>query len=178
MESRVTFPDDSSPIFKIIWDTGASKVVTSNPNDTISGYVTPSTHLHLQGVSSGALVEGIGLVDYSFRADDNCIISIRLNAYYMPHSLPLNICLVPPRRHCQATGGIFTTTGTGATLQLPSKPLLTLLLDPTSNLPCCLGHQTTFVFDQSHAINLCVTAGQNQNLTTSQKLLLLWHYCF
>ena len=56
--------------FKVIWDTGASEVITSNPADFIGGYNKPTLPLILRGVPSGTMVEGIGLIR-EFRAKGN-----------------------------------------------------------------------------------------------------------
>ena len=173
--SNMTTENDT---FKVIWDTGASEVITSDPTDFIGGYDRPKSPLQLRGVSSGTTVAGIGLVEYCFRANDHSILTVRMKAYYMPGSLPSNIKLLPPQRLCLVTGGDFVTTGTTATLRLPNKPHLTMELDPSSNLPFCTATKSSTVLAQGHQVNLCVTAESNQNLTTSQKLLLTWHFRF
>ena len=164
--------------FKVIWDTGASEAITSDPTDFIGGYNKPSLPLQLRGVSSGTMVAGIGLVEYCFRADDHSILTIRMKAYYMPGSLPTDIKLLPPQRLCLVLGGEFVTTGTSATLRLPNKPALTMELDQNSHLPCCTATKSNTILAQGQQVNLCVTAATNQNLTTSQKLLLTWHFRF
>ena len=173
--SNDTNEDD---FFKVIWDTGASEVITSDPADFVGGYTKPSSPLRLRGVSSGTMVEGIGVVEYCFRTDDHTILTVRMKAYYMPGSLPTNIKLLPPQRLCRISGGDFVTTGTTAILRLPDKPTLTMELDHNSHLPCCLGTRSASVLAQGHQINLCVTAASNQNLSTSQKVLLHWHFRF
>jgi hypothetical protein len=47
---------------KVICDTGTSEVITSDPTDFCNGYTAPTTPLRLRGVSSGAMVEGTGMV--------------------------------------------------------------------------------------------------------------------
>ena len=164
--------------FKVIWDTGASEVITSDPADFIGGYNKPTSPLILRGVSSGTIVEGIGLIEYCFRADDHSILTVRMKAYYIPGALPQDIKLLPPQRLCRVSGGDFITTGTSATLRLPNKPHLTMELDHGSHLPSCLATRSTTVLAQGHQVNLCVTTESNQNLTTSQKILLSWHFRF
>ena len=100
--------------FKVIWDTGASEVITSDPSDFIGGYTKPSSPLRLHGISSGTLVEGIGLIEYCLQADDHSVLTVCMKAYYMPGSLPQNIKLLPPQRLCLVSGGDFITTGTTA----------------------------------------------------------------
>jgi hypothetical protein len=172
------FSSTSELSFKVIWDTGASEVITSDASDFINGYVKPVTPLRLRGVASGAMVEGIGLVEYCFRADDGSVLTVRMKAYYMPGALPPSIRLLPPQRLCNVVGGDFSITGTGAILRLPNKPTLTMELDPSSHLPCTQGTQSASVLAHGHAVNLCVTTADNQNLTTGQKLLLSWHFRF
>ena len=72
----------------------------------------------------------------------------------------------------------FVKTGTAAILFLPNKPHLTMDLDLNSHLPFCLATQSTNILTQGQDKNLCVTAESNQNLTTSLKLLLTWHFHF
>ena len=56
--------------------------------------------------------------------------------------------------------------------------MLTMELDHNSHLPYCLGTQSASVLAQGNQINLCITAASNQNLSTSQKVLLHWHFRF
>ena len=108
--------------FKVIWDTGASEVITSNPADFIGGYNKPTSPLILRGVSSGTMVEGIGLVEYCFRADDHSILTARMKAYYIPGALPQDIKLLPPQRLCRVSGGDFITTGTSEPFDCLTSP--------------------------------------------------------
>ena len=158
--------------FKVIWDTGASEVITSDPWDFIGRYVKPSSPLRLHGVSSGTLVEGIGMIEYYFRTDDHSVLTMHMKAYYMPGSLPPNIKLLPPQLLCLVSGGDFVMTGTSATLRLPNKLHLTMELDPNNHLPFCMATRSANVLSHRHESNLCITAESNQYLTTSQKLLL------
>ena len=178
LNPSVFLASDSSDAFKIIWDTGASEVITSDPSDFVTPYSKPTTPLRLRGVSSGTMVEGVGVVEYCLRADDGTIITVRMKAYFMPGSLPLSVKLVPPQRLCLLTGGEFISTGTTAILRLPHKPSITIELDPSSHLPCSLGTRSAFLLDQHQEVNLCVTEASNQNLTTAQKHLLTWHFRF
>ena len=101
-----------------------------------------------------------------------------MKAYYIPGALPENIKLLPPQCLCHVSGGDFITNGTSAALRLPNKPHLTMELDHSSHLPSCLATRSTTVLSQGHQANLCVTIKTNQDLTTSQKILLSWHFCF
>ena len=172
---------NSTPVnteyFRAIWDSGASEVITSDPLDFAQGFIAPPKPLHLRGLSSGSLVEGIGVVEYCFQADNGSILTARLKAYYVPDALPLGLRLIPPQRLCRITGGTFALEGAHATLRLPGKSPLTIPIDPTSNLPTCVGTRSTVVLASAHQINLCVTDSANQNLTVAQKLLLTWHFC-
>jgi hypothetical protein len=164
--------------FRVIWDSGASEVITSDPRDFIRGHVPPPAPLHLRGISSGVNVEGIGVVEYCFLADNNSLLTLRLKAYYMPGALPENIRLIPPQRVCRIVGGSFSLEGDHAVLQLPGKYPLTIPIDSNSNLPSCLATRSSSVLTLGQQINLCVTDMANQNLSTAQKLLITWHFRF
>ena len=180
LASSITHSDTSnSNYFKAIWDSGASEVITSDATDFVNGHKPPTVPLRLRGVSSsGTLVVGVGIVEYCFQADNGSILTIRMQAYYMPGSLPKGIRLIPPQRVCSLVGGSFSLEGDHATLSLPNKSPLTIPIDSSSNLPSCIGTCSSSVLAVGQSINLCVTDAANQNLTTTQKLLITWHYRF
>jgi hypothetical protein len=98
-------PQNNAGYFRVIWDSGASEVITSDPGDFVDGHHPPVIPLHLRGVSSGTLVTGIGFVEYCFTADNGTILTLRMKAYYMPGSLPDGVRLIPPQRICHTVGG-------------------------------------------------------------------------
>ena len=101
-----------------------------------------------------------------------------MKAYYIPGSLPNNVRLLPPQPIYKLVGGTFVLEGDRGILSLPDKSPLMIPLDPGSYLPCCEGSLSRSISSVASSVNLCVTDEHNQNLTTSQKLLLMWHYRF
>jgi hypothetical protein len=75
--------------------------------------------------------------------------------------------------------GAFVIREEHATLELNDYPPLVIDYDLNNNLPVGLGcnaKQNGNIMLPD--VNLCVTDDDNQNLTPSQKLLLMWHYHF
>ena len=178
LDPGVYFATAQPSSFTVIWDSGASEVITSDPTDFVNGYSTPTTPLRVRGVSSGTLVVGIGIVEYCFTANNGNILTVRLKAFYIPGALPAGIRLIPPQRLCSIVGGSFTLEGACAILRLPKKSPLTIYVDPHSNLPTCTAMSSTNVLAVGKSIHLCVTDESNQNLSVAQKLLITWHFRF
>ena len=142
----------NNDFFKVIWDTDASEVITSNTTNFIGGYNKPSLPLQLHVVSLGTMVSGIDLVKFCLCADNHSNVTIQMKAYYMPGYSPTNIKWLPPKCACLVSGGDFITIGTSETLCLPHKPFLTMTLDPSSHLPCCTATRSSMILAQGQNI--------------------------
>jgi hypothetical protein len=81
LDPGVYFATAQPSSFTVIWDSGASEVITSDPTDFVNGYSTPTTPLRVRGLSSGTLVVGIGIVEYCFTADNGTILTVRLKRF-------------------------------------------------------------------------------------------------
>lgn len=158
--------------FPVIFDSGASIAITGNKGDFVGPLLPPATDLCLGGMAHGAKVEGIGNVHWRFQSG-SCSLTLILTCYYVPD---FRARLMSPQRLLNAQKGVtgaFIIREEHATLELNSHPPLVIEYDTHNNLPVALGSNAS-----PNMLDLCVTDDNNQNLTPSQKLLLMWHYRF
>jgi hypothetical protein len=167
--------------FPVIFDSGATLAVTGIRGDFIGGdFRVPQQELRLGGLARGLRIAGIGMVHWSFQADDGSMLTIQTKAYYVPE---VNQRLINPQSlFCRSKGitGWYKISEDESILDFDGKPDLTVRYQAGNRLP--VGYATNSSFEnpeQLHAeLNLCVTCEDNQNLTPAKKLLLQWHYRF
>ena len=126
-------------------------------------------------MANGIRIKGIGIVHWTFIADDGSDLVIRSQCYYVPEA---KVRLIIPQRLFKKAAGIvgeFVVTEDDCRLNFKNHPSLQIEYNRSNNLPIAYGRNS-----RQHApqVNLCVLDDENQNLTPSMKLLLLWHYRF
>jgi hypothetical protein len=165
--------------FPVIFDSGASVAISGDRNDFVGALQIPFRDLRLGGMAQGAKVEGIGVVHWTFYTGKSAL-TLALQCYYVPDC---QARLLSPQRLFKAERGItgeFSVREENAVLTISNHPELVIEYERTSNLPVGLAYNAKSqnqdrIYPQA---NLCVTDASNQNLTPSQKLLLMWHYRF
>ena len=127
-------------------------------------------------MAAGMLIEGIGTVRWTFKADGKYLV-VNTRCYYVPDS---QARLISPQRLFNKQQGItgkFTVTEDNAALEFDGFPPLTIAFDMNSHLPTGLAKNQSQMGSPIQA-NLAILSEENQNLTPSQKLLLEWHFRF
>jgi GAG-pre-integrase domain len=161
----------------VVLDTGASFSLTPFMNDFV-GPIWPSPIGSLQGVSP-ANIAGIGTVEV--------IWAIRTEAYYVPEA---SIWLFSPQVYFQENGdkGECIIKARKAMIKMPNGTRLKFPYNFHNNLPLMVidevGHKTAGLSCHELGIlteptimesYLLVLDQVNQNITSAQKELLLWH---
>ena len=161
--------------FPIIFDTGASLAISGNHDDFVGEIVTPKNDLRLGGMANGIKIAGIGIVHWTFVAADGSDLVIRSQCYYVPEA---KVRLISPQRLFKKSAGIvgeFICTEDNCRLEFANHPPMHIEYCSRSNLPIAYSRNA---LQHAPQVNLCVLDDENQNLTPSMKLLLLWHYRF
>jgi hypothetical protein len=140
----------------------------------------------LNGLSSTTAVEGYGTVEWTIRDLFGTTRTIRTEAYYVPQA---TIRLFSPQAYFQETNaGQYLMTAQRSVLTLADGSKLEFPYNPGSNLPLMLPSVNQAVagltFEDRNYLTqpnllssfLSVADETNQNLTASQKELLLWHW--
>ena len=166
--------DDSFPL---IFDTGCSKTTTGFKTDFDPGSLkTLPTPLTMTGIAGGLQVKEIGIVSYDVQLPTAKIMTIKTEAYYMPH---LKCRLFSPQSYqeflncpdaefsCKLHGCKFTWRD-GKHVNVP--------FDPVTFLPTIRTYHNAISTAKTLGLNGCVTQEVNQNLNTQQKLLLCYHF--
>jgi Integrase core domain. len=164
--------------FPVIFDSGASIAITGDRSDFVGPLRAPPAGLTIGGMARGAAVEGIGLVKWKFKTSTGAMI-LSVTCYYVP---ACSARLLSPQRLFNKKKGIagsFSVEEDHATLLINENPPFIIDYDSTTFLPVGLASnaaQSPSIIQPN--VNLCITEDANQNLTSSQKLLLTWHYRF
>jgi hypothetical protein len=166
-------PSSPSASFPVIFDSGASLAISPSLSD-FSGPITKFTEdKRLGGMANGMLIEGIGNIQWSFRAGNKLLV-VHSRCYYVPDS---KARLISPQRLFNKAKGIegtFTVMEEHAILTYKNVAELIVEYCPRSHLPLALAKNLS----SRPAANLTVLDDSNQNLTPSQKVLLTWHARF
>ena len=166
-------PTSSLSSFPVIFDSGASLAISPSLTD-FSGSITKYTEdKRLGGMANGMRIEGIGNIQWSFRAGKKLLV-VHSRCYYVPDS---KARLISPQRlfnKAKGVNGSFTVLEEHAVLSYSNVADLIVEYCPRSNLPLALAKNLS----SQPAANLTVLDDSNQNLTPSQKLLLTWHARF
>ena len=165
-----------SPPFPVIFDSGASLAISPCTEDFVGPIRKLPHERRLEGMAAGMLIEGIGTVRWTFKADDKYLV-VNSRCYYVPDS---KARLISPQRLFNKSQGItgkFIVTEDHASLDFDGLPPLKRDFDINSHLPTGLAKNQSQLGSPIQA-NLAILSKENQNLTPSQKLLLEWHFRF
>ena len=170
----------------VVIDTGASMCLTP----VLSDFVTPLTpvHNHLTGINSDTPISGTGTVEWDIEDAQGLRMTLRVQAYYVPEA---NIRLFSPQYYFQEKQkGRLICDKDWVALDLDEQGYIYKFpFQKMNNLPLMLTHeyleeqrgvagmtmQECEYLATTHAMPSIVDA-TNQNLTGSQKELLLWHH--
>ena len=160
--------------FPVIFDTGASLAISPSKDD-FSGKIEMFPYdRFLGGMAEGMRIEGVGNIKWSFRSKDG-VITLHSRCYCVPAS---KAHLISPQRLFNKEQGItgqYITNETHSTLSFDNVGSIDIQYDERSHLPIAIAKN---LHSEEAQANLCVLNDENQNLTPSQKLLLLWHARF
>ncbi|KAG7341319.1 hypothetical protein IV203_023270 [Nitzschia inconspicua] len=171
--------DDS--VIPVVVDTGASVNITPDINDFI-GPISPPNLPSLQGLGSLSVVEGVGTVEWQVHDFLGNIRTIRIKAYLV-WNVPVHL-LSPQTYFKEGLRGRLTVTHDRAELTLHDGSVLSFPF-ANNHLPYLLpdwqpvvGHtrDDASLLDSAPTVALSVADETNQNLTQSQKELILWHW--
>jgi hypothetical protein len=172
----------------IIIDSGASISLTPRLED-FHGTLKQCKLGHIQGIKSEIAVLGFGFVYWQVEDKYGVTRVIRTKAYYVPEA---KIRLLSPQSYLQEhKRGRFLLEHTHTTLELADGSLLTFPYQASINLPvmhstAAFGKTGLFHvgFDHADVVALgdseittlvSVCDERNDNLTSAQRELLLWH---
>ena len=169
------YPIENMPAsFPVIVDSGASLAISPCKKDFVGAIHHYNTDKHLGGMAGGMLIKGIGRVAWSFKTQEG-ILTVHSKCYFVPNATAR--LLSPQRLYCAANNinGSFNCSETHAALQFTDVGELIIDYDPNNHLPIAIAKNLSGTQSQ---INLAILDKSNQNLTSAQKLLLLWHSKF
>ena len=173
--------DDLLPI---VIDSGASCSLTHNKHDFI-GDIRPATINKLRGLSNTTKVLGVGTVEWTIRDVFGAVRTLKTEAYYIPEA---NIRLFSPQMYFhEQQKGQLVMNHSSTTLCLADGSTLVFPYNSQSNLPLMLPTPTRTVgltFEDACVLGdgfsartfMSVADETNQNLTASQKELLIWYW--
>lgn len=170
-----------------IVDSGASVTVTPFLSDFV-GTLQPPPFEELSGLQYNTPVVGIGLIELEVFDLHGTVAKIRTLACFVPDA---QVRLYSPQTHFQKSGmkGSLLLTAYGARLVTPDDAELHFPFADGSNLPFMLEHTNRVPTDDTIGIDsadvdvlsdphsmVTVLDERNQNLTASEKELLLQHH--
>ena len=180
----VYLSNQGDDLLPIVIDSGASISLTANYNDFV-GPIRPATITELQGLSHTTKVHGVGQVKWTVRDVLGATRTIKTQAYYVPEA---TVHLFSPQTYFrEQQKGHLWLDHSSTTLQLHDGSLLQFPYNANNNLPLMLPaepHHIGLTFDDATALGdghsvhnyMSVADESNQNLTSAQKELLLWHW--
>lgn len=71
----------------MVWETGASNVISSEPPNNVNGYAHAVTPTMTWRFSPITMVEGIRIFEYCFCADDGLVHTVHMKAYFISGAL-------------------------------------------------------------------------------------------
>ena len=175
-----TNPDADLPI---VIDSGASISITPNIRDFI-GKIEPCKMTALTGLTNTTPVVGRGIVHWDVVDIFGVTRAIKTTAYYVPDA---TIRLYSPQAYFQEhQSGSLLMDHRRTKLFLADGSCLEFPYNHGNNLPLMLPDQilmagltygdVDFMTSNASSIHMSVTAETTQNLTASQRELLLWHH--
>ncbi len=174
---------DTSKLFQLIWDTGASHCITFCKEDFSGGISFYKEPKIATGLAQGLKILGEGQVNWEVQLNDGTMHVITLEAYYIPGA---NRRLLSPQQllqHLHATNHQgqcrVELTADRLTFHQGSHQLY-VEYDVANNLP--VSYASKPMNEQLemnvNELNACLTINQNANLSKAQKELLRNHFKF
>jgi hypothetical protein len=162
-----------SPKHPIIFDTGASLVITPHLTDFVGPVSNSTNNLRLGGMANGMRISGIGFVIWGFETTKGVTLPVTTMAYHVPEA---NVHLLSHQRVFDLEknkGDSYYGDHHGLYLEIQGSTICVPYNNPNS-LP--IGYAT--IEGTTPKVNLALHNVNNQNLSTGQKVLLHWHHCF
>ena len=174
---RSSMPSHAS--YPIIWDSGASVCITNDEKDFV-GPIRSLPSLQVKGIANRMKATARGTVVWTILDTNGMPRSLKLPAFLVPKT---SVRLLSTQSLLQTYFGEkiiqdgYTLTLTG----IPgdeSRREVTVMVNPSNNLPMSFGYDKQNMMTGSVALNTTVNevSQHNENLTAPQKELLKWHY--
>ena len=169
-------PKDGS--FPIIWDSGASILVTNDKADFLTFTKVSPCHNNVMGVAQGLKFSGFGEVLWSFFDENGTLRSFKLPALYIPSA---TTHLLSTMSLLQSySGELIQQTGHGMRLSGTSdgqRSAVEATINPNNNLPTSTGYSYGKVMVAANTLinTMSTTAATNTSLGPAEKELLCWH---
>ena len=154
-----------------IVDTGASLCVTPDKDNFI--FYHTETGRVLKGLTKGVTIADVGTVKWNVEVNGH-VVELKLRALQVPECEMRLLSPQQLKKEHSPTIVLIAVEAHSVTNKFEEGALCCLCND--SNLPKM---QLCTPTNQEHnlqALNACIMAESNQNLTTSQKELLKWHW--
>ena len=158
--------------FPVIFDSGASLAISPSSHDFVGPIIPLPDDRRLGGMAGGMPIAGIGKIAWTFQTPKGNL-TVHSKCYHVPNA---GARLLSPQRLFSAAHGVsgsFNCAENSATLTFDGVGSINVPYDSNNHLPISLAKNLTGV-----QANLTILDESNQNLTPSQKLLLLWHVKF
>lgn len=165
--------------FDLIFDSGATVSITNCEQDFIGPIRKPTIWTKLTGIARGLKIAGEGHVLWAVMAQDGTLRLLKLPALLIPGS---------PQRLLSTSSLLQTYPGETILLDAqkavvsgvpsdPTKPAVTVLVNPTTNLPTCTAYCYNSLEPAVQELNniIATVSKLNINLTESEKELQKWH---
>ncbi len=156
-----------------IVDTGASMCVTSNRDDFLT--YTDATGRVLHGLTKGVAIKGSGIVNWKIEINGK-VIELKLQALHVPECDTRLLSPQQLRQNYPSKITLMDIEDECVRMTFPEGDFVCPYND--SNLPIMKLVPATDNEVDVLALNACVMAENNQNLSPSQKELLKWHCKF
>lgn len=167
----------STQTIDAIVDTGASNISSPDLDDFVAGtYKAYSIPRRMNGIAEGLDILGEGITNYEVIGHGGHVKQIRMKQLYVPQ---LPVRLIPPQAIFPTENdGYFRISGETASFLFNDGTNVPCEILPSCNLPLLrLFHDASLAAEHTaSAFYTCVTDEANQNLTRTQKALLLMHF--
>jgi hypothetical protein len=163
-------------ILTVIFDKGASLLITHDLGDFVDPPKPLARPMRLGGFANGTKIEGIGIVAWTFTGKDGTEVKLLVEAYYVPTSK--QILLSPQTLLCKEKGlfGSYSGDEEKFELKLNDQAVISIPYGKRSSLPIA---EVLVGPEPEPTVNLTrILDDSTHNLTGGQKLLLEWHYRF
>ena len=157
----------ASAMIAIIFDTGASMSISGEEKDF--PYGVEKCSIKLQGIGSGILVTGKGVIRWSFPKLGGGVITVECMGYYAPE---MKFRLFSPQSYfvAQQKEGKFVMDKDGVVFELSPTDRVKIVLN-AANLPVALATSNVEVASDNLALLTCATDARNVQLPQKSEAL-------